>query len=136
MAFAYVFYVSGVAIAALVLAKHFEAKYKRRFFFLRTVSKGDIHVRTLYHHGVRLYTEAKERAFIYITKQLPLRARNLSNKASVQLRERVERYTGDIRNSRLLKKSDGISEFFRNVADIERGRGEINDSFDDSSQNE
>ncbi|PIP61822.1 hypothetical protein COW99_01980, partial [Candidatus Roizmanbacteria bacterium CG22_combo_CG10-13_8_21_14_all_38_20] len=34
-----------------------------------------------------------------------------------------------MRDAKLLKKSDGISEFFKNISDIEKGQGEINEAF-------
>ena len=40
-----------------------------------------------------------------------------------------------MRDSKLLKKSDGISEFFKNMSNIEKGNGEIHDNYDDGSQN-
>ena len=40
-----------------------------------------------------------------------------------------------MRDSRLIKRSDGISEFFKNMSEIEKGNGEIHKDLDDSSQN-
>ena len=132
MALTYAFFISGLAIVALLLAKRLEMKYKRRFFLLRAVSKRDVHVRELYHKAVHAYSDAKERTFYLVTKHLPLHVRNYSNKALSYAREKALKYLGDIRDSRLLNKPDGMSEFFKNVSDIEKGNGEINESLDDS----
>jgi len=51
------------------------------------------------------------------------------------LKERREQYVNIMRDSRLLKKSDGISEFFKNMSDVEKGNGEIHDTFESGSQN-
>jgi len=84
---------------------------------------------------VHLYFEGKERSSFLIKRQIPLHSKNFSNKLTVYLREKRIRYFNNMRDSRLLKKSDGISEFFKNMSNLEKGNGEINDVYYDGSQN-
>ena len=62
-----------------------------------------------------------------------MRLKNLLNKFVAKISEQTEKYMGDIRDSRLLKKSDGISEFFKSMSSIEKGVGEINDVYYDDA---
>lgn len=103
---------------------------------LRLVSLGDERVRHLSHELAHLYAEKKEKAHFFVNKQLPLHTRNILNKTSSTVKERVEKYVGDIRGSKFLKKSDGISEFFKSISEKENG-GRIDDSLDvEGSQND
>jgi hypothetical protein len=134
MAFAYAFYISGIAILALLLAKGVEMKFKHRFSLLKLVSRWDKEVRVVYHRGVHMYSESKEKGYRWATKQLPYKAKSYVNKSSAFAKEKLEKYIGDVRNSRLIKKNDGISEFFRNISDLEKGKGEINEILEGISE--
>ena len=46
------------------------------------------------------------------------------------VREQQGIYLGSMRDSRLLKKSDGISEFFRTMSTVEKGAGEIDEGYE------
>lgn len=117
-----IFAVSGFCIAALIGAKVWEDKRKNKPWLLRLVSRGDESARILSHELAHRYSEWKEKSHFFVKKQLPLHTRNFINKAQATTKERIEKYVGDIRGSRFLKKSDGISEFFKNLEEKENGR--------------
>ena len=129
-----IFAVSGLVILTLLVTKSLERKRKKSFFILAAVSRGDIRIRELYHRAVRLYSEGKEKILFFFKKQIPIHSKNFLNKLLSFLREKRAQYIDNMRNSRLLKKSDGISEFFKNMSDVEKGNGEINDVYEDGSQ--
>ncbi|MDO8590200.1 MAG: hypothetical protein Q7R69_02920 [bacterium] len=130
------FAVSGLAVVLLIAAKKFGEKQKKPFFLLSIISRGDIRVRAIYHKVVHLYSEGKEKTSFLFHKQIPIHSRNSFNKLLVYLGEKREQYANNMRDSRLLKKSDGISEFFKNISDIEKGNGEIHDVCEDGSQDD
>ncbi len=123
------FIFSGIVLIVLALAKRREEKKKSSFYILNAISKGDERMRELHHQAVRFYSEGKEKTAFFVKKQLPMRSRNSFNKLVTLLKEQAEKYIGNIRDSRLLKKSDGISEFFKNMSSVEKGNGEINDVY-------
>ncbi|MBX4206536.1 hypothetical protein KW784_02000 [Candidatus Parcubacteria bacterium] len=126
----FVFILSGVALAALTLAKRFEARgsaERRKIFLLRTVSKGDARARDLYHKGLHFYSEGKHKFLFFMKKQLPAKARIYANKGITKLKEVGEERFGNIRNSRLIGKKEGISEFFKNISEVKKGAGELHD---------
>ncbi len=129
-----IFTVSGLAILTLVSAKSLERKRRKPFLILTLISRGDIHVRALYHKAVHLYSDSKEKTWFLLKKQVPKHSRNSLNKLLSFIREKREQYVGKMRDSRLLKKPDGMSEFFKSMSDVEKGNGEINDVYVDSSQ--
>ncbi|MEK7135384.1 MAG: hypothetical protein AAB780_01625 [Patescibacteria group bacterium] len=122
------FVISGVAIATLTVSKRIEEKKKQTPIVLRAVSKGDERVRALHHHALHQYSHGKDKFAFWFKKQLPLKLKSFWNRFQAYARERSTEYLGDVRGSRLLKKSDGISEFFKSVSEIEKGVGEINES--------
>jgi len=130
-----IFAFSGLAIFSIIAAKILETKMNKPFFVLSIISKGDVLVRNVYHRLADSYLEWKERSIFFATKQLPLRTKNVSNKFISFGKEKVEKYVGNVRNSRLLKKSDGISEFYKSISEIEKGNGEINDPYEDGFGN-
>lgn len=130
-----IFTISGMIVFLLPLAKRLESKQGKSFLIFRLISKGDFYVREIYHWMMHLYFEGKERSSFLIKRQIPLHSKNFSNKLTVYLREKRIRYFNNMRDSRLLKKSDGISEFFKNMSNLEKGNGEINDVYYDGSQN-
>lgn len=130
------FILSGLAVVLLIAAKKLEGKRRKQFFISKAISKGDIHIRKLYHDAVRLYSEGKEKSSFFFQKQIPKHSRNSSNKLLSYLREKREQYASNMRDSRLLKKSDGISEFFKNISNMENGNGEIHDVYEDASPND
>lgn len=122
------FVVSGGIIATLAVAKRIEEKKKRTPFVLKAVSRGDERVRELHHEALRQYSQAKEKSAFWVKKQLPLKLKSTINKLQAYAKEMSVEYLGDVRGSRMIKKSEGISEFFKNISDIEKGTGEINES--------
>ena len=136
MIVASIFTISGLSIITLVIAKRLEEKRKKPFFILNVISKSDTRIRELYHRAVRLYSEGKEKSSFLFKRQIPIHSKNSFNKLLSFLKEKREQYVIRMRDSRLLKKSDGISEFFKNMSNIEKGNGEINDVYDDARQND
>ncbi|MDP2642020.1 MAG: hypothetical protein Q8P21_01880 [bacterium] len=131
-----IFTISGLAIVMLIAAKKLEEKQKRPLFISNMISKGDIRIRDFYHRAIHLYSEGKEKVLFFFKKQISMHSRNSLNKLVSFLKERRRHYISNIRNSRLLKKPDGMSEFFKNMSDIEKGNGEINDVYEDTSPND
>lgn len=129
-----IFTISGLSIVTLVVVKRLEEKRKKPFFISEAISKGDIRIREIYHHAVRLYSEGKEKALFLLKRRIPIHSRNSLNKLLSFLKEKREQYAHNMRDSRLLKKPDGISEFFKNMSSVEKGNGEINHTYEDSSQ--
>lgn len=123
------FAVSGFAIALLIVAKAIEERRRKPLIVLNIVSRGDAYIRERYHAVVHLYCDAKEKIVFFFQKQIPLRLRNIFNKLISYLKEKQGQYTANMRDSRLLKRSDGISEFYRNLSNVEKGNGEINDTY-------
>ncbi|OHB10189.1 MAG: hypothetical protein A3G05_00380 [Candidatus Zambryskibacteria bacterium RIFCSPLOWO2_12_FULL_45_14] len=130
-----IFTVSGLSIVLLIVAKKIEEKRKKPLFISNLISRGDIHIRKFYHTAVHLYSEGKEKGLFLLKKQIPIHSRNSLNKTISFLKEKRGQYINNMRDSRLLKKSDGISEFFKNMSEVEKGNGTIHDVYEDSSQN-
>lgn len=129
-----IFTISGLSIIMLLTAKKLEEKRQKPFFISNAISRGDIYIREFYHRAVRFYSEGKEKASFFFKRQIPIHSKNSLNKLLSLLREKRGQYIGNMRDSRLLKKSDGISEFFKNMSNVEKGNGEINDVYEDNSQ--
>lgn len=125
MTFVAIFFTSGLAMILLLA---------RPFFISNLISKGDIHARRFYHRVVHFYSEGKEKIGFILKRKIPLHSKNSSNKFLSLLKEKKGKFISRMRDSRLLKKSDGISEFFKNMSNIEKGNGEIHDTFQDNSQ--
>lgn len=124
---------SGVMLAGLIFAKLWEMKNKRSVFILSLVSKGDERVRALSHRIADDYSFGKNKLQFFLNKQLPLHTKNFINKTNTLIEEKAKEYIGDIRGSRFLKKSEGISEFFQALEEKEEGR--IDDTLDTTSEN-
>lgn len=129
-----IFAISGLAIPILIIAKRLEQKRKKTFLIFNFISKSNIHIRKLFHRMVHYYSEGKERLLFFFKKRIPMHFKNSSNKLVTFLLEKKVKYITNMRDSRLLKKSDGISEFFKNMSSIEKGNGEIHDVYEESSQ--
>jgi hypothetical protein len=122
-----IFILSGAGIATITISKRLEERRKTGVFLLKAVSRGDERVREIHHKALHHYSYGKDRFAFWFKKQMPLKIKSLWNHFLAYLEEKSVEYLGDVRNSRLLKKSDGISEFFKNISEIEKGGGEIND---------
>ncbi|MBI2086611.1 MAG: hypothetical protein HYT69_00315 [Candidatus Zambryskibacteria bacterium] len=125
---------SGLVLATLFVSKRLEERKKTSVFFLKLISRGDERIRNYHHKVLRLYSEGKELTAFWIKKQLPMRAKNFWNKFIAYIKEISEKYAGNMRNARLLKKSEGISEFFKNISDIEKGNGELHDVYEERAE--
>jgi len=122
-----IFIASGICMIILVLAKMRELEQNRRSILFGWISRGDRHVGGVHHKAIHHYSVLKEKGTFFVSKQLPMHTKNLMNKTETIVKEKSERYIGNIRNSRLLRKrKDGISEFFKNLSDKEN-RGSQND---------
>ena len=121
------FFISGLAIILLLV---------RPFFISNTISKSDRHARNFYHRVVHFYSVGRERTLFLLRNQVPMHSRNSRNKLLAFLRERRKQYINNMRDSKLLKKSDGMSEFFKNMSNIEKGNGEIHEEYEDPSSND
>src|SRR3989344_1997569 len=131
-----IFIVSGLAVVVLLSAKKLGKERIKSFFILNAISKGDVYARDFYHKAIHLYSEGKQRISFLFKRQIPIHSKNSFNKLISFIKEKRERYVNNMRDTRLLKKSDGISEFIKNMSDIERGNGEINDIYEDTRQND
>jgi hypothetical protein len=120
-----VFFGSGAGLVLLLL---------RPSFITSLISKGDSHARHLSHSLTHYYSELKDRALFFVEKQLPLHTRNFINKALTYIQNKVEHHIGNMRNSRLLKKESGISEYFKSMAEVEKGNGQIDETLELDSQ--
>jgi len=131
-----IFFLSGLAIILLIIVKRIEDKTGRSIVILNLISKGDMHARDLSHRLTHEYSEFKMWAEFFVKKQLPMQTRGFLNRTETLMNEKSNRFLAYIRNSRLLKKSDGISEFFKNIGEVEKGNGEISDYYDMSDNSE
>ncbi|MBI1974638.1 MAG: hypothetical protein HYS51_02205 [Candidatus Zambryskibacteria bacterium] len=131
-----IFAISGTALITLITAKSIEEKLKKQIFLSSWIAKWDEHAKVWYHKVLRVYSEGKEKAALFFNKKIRIHSKNIFNKLLVYLKEKRERYESNMRNSRLLKKPDGISEFFKNMSDIEKGNGSIDETFEDARQND
>jgi hypothetical protein len=124
------FAVSGVAIVSITAAKRVADRKKTTVFILRLISLGDERLRKVHHEGLRQYSFGKEKFGFWLKKQLPLKIKSFWNRIQSYVGGKAVKYLGDVRGSRLLKRPDGISEFFKNVSEIEKGGGEINETLE------
>ncbi len=117
-----IFAISGVCLVVLLATKMFELKHKKSVFPLNFISKSDHRIKEATHLATQHYSELKEKSGFLIKKQLPLHTKNVYYKTESLVKEKIEKYLGDIRNTKILnKKNDGISEFFKNLSDKENG---------------
>lgn len=130
-----IFVISLLGILTLVVSKMLEEKSKKRPIFLRLVSLGDERVRNATIEFAHLYSEWKERGKFFLENQLPLHSKNLMNKAATLVKDKFEKHVGDIRGSKFLKKSDGLSEYFKSISEKDN-EGRIDDEVSESSQEE
>lgn len=119
-------------IALLLLGKRYEEKKRRPFFLMGWISRGDAHARALSHKFARDYAVYKEKGHFFVKKQLPMHTKITVTKLRAKTNESIDRFSQQLRDSRLLKrKSEGISEFLKSIAEVEKGNGEINDSYEE-----
>ena len=114
-----IFLVSGLGIFVLLLTKMRQLKVGRDPLLLRIISLGDAHMRELSQRSAHLYADSKEELDFFFRKQLPLRTRNVWNKATGIIADKVKILENDLRNTKLFKKNGNISEFFKAMSDKE-----------------
>ncbi|MDO8729158.1 MAG: hypothetical protein Q7K26_04735 [bacterium] len=131
-----IFSISGLAMILLVTTKKLGEGRKKCFFILNIISRGDIHIRRFYHHIIYYYSVGKEQILFLIKKQIPIHSKNAFNKLLTFLKEKKGQYIVSMRDSRLLRKQDGISEFFKNISEIKKENGEIHDVCENASPND
>ncbi len=130
-----VFIFSGAFTAILVVTKWLEQKSRRTFYILEVISKGDARVRRVAHDLAHKYSDWKDALVFALTKQAPIRVRGFLNRHTYLIREKVDVYAQKARNSRLLKRDEGISEFFQSISSADKGNGQINEQFEDIPSN-
>lgn len=130
-----IFIVSGLILITLIVSKKIGEKRKRPLFISILISRSDTLIRDLYHKVVHFYTDSKERFLFLCKRQIPIHSKNYFNKSLAFLKEKRGQYIQNMRDTKFLRKSDGISEFFKSISSVEKGGGEIHDVYEDGSQN-
>lgn len=125
MVLIYLFILSGIVLMTMAVAKRLEEKRRTKVFLFKLISKGDSLAREFHHEAVNFYSAGKEKADFFIKKQLPMKSKSSFNKIIAKVEQKMERHIDNLRDSRLLKKPDGISEFFKNISTVEKGAGEL-----------
>ncbi|MCR4279609.1 MAG: hypothetical protein NUV78_02630 [Candidatus Zambryskibacteria bacterium] len=125
MVLIYLFILSGIVLMTMAVAKRLEEKRRTKVFLFKLISRGDSLAREFHHEAVNFYSASKEKTDFFIKKQLPMHSKSSLNKIISKVEEKMERHIDNLRDSRLLKKSDGISEFFKNISTVEKGVGEL-----------
>ncbi len=126
MVLSYFFFFSGAVMVVLMIAKRIEEKKRKTLYVLRLISRGDEYCRKLHARVLGSYSSGKERAYFMVAKQLPRYSRSSLNKAVSRLEDKMSQYLERLRDSHLLKKDEGISEYFKSISEVEKGGGEIN----------
>ncbi|HEY4528411.1 MAG TPA: hypothetical protein VJJ48_01105 [Candidatus Paceibacterota bacterium] len=121
------FILSGLTIALLTLAKRFELKGRKAVFLLRTISRGDDRAKDLHHKFLHFYAVGKDKLVFFLLKSLPMKLKKKALVVLAHIGEKGEKYFGNMRNSRLIRREEGLSQFFKNIGEVEKGNGEIHD---------
>lgn len=131
------FIASGIMIIILVAAKVWEEKSRKSFFLLRLISKGDSHFREFSQNAAHMYADLKEKAGFVIGRQLPLHTRNFTNKTVARVQEKSKKYMGDLKEGNFFgRKNEGISEFLKDIRDMEEDNEALNNGEEKGSQND
>jgi len=131
------FIVSGVIIVILIVAKVYEEKTRKSFFLLNLISKGDARFRDFSQNSAHLYADIKERATFFIKRQVPLHTRNMTNKTVALIQEKGKKYATDIKEGKIFgKKNGGISEFLKDISEMEKDNEILAQSEEEGSQND
>ena len=126
----FTFYISGALIVALLVLKHIEITKREKPRVLEIISSKDSHLRLLHKNILLKYLDLKKDVSFFFSKQVPLYTRNKLNKLFTLMRTEMRKRVSNIRDSKLLKRSDGISEFFKNISEIEKGNGATNETYE------
>jgi hypothetical protein len=125
-----IFGLSGLAIILLMITKWLQEEKHKNVTILNAISKGNVQIRKLHHLLVYFYDVGKAQVLFIFKIQIPLHSKNIFNKLVTFLKKQKERYVMSMRDSKLLKKHDGLSEFFQNMSSVKKGDGEINDVYE------
>ncbi len=130
------FIVSGAIIVILIVAKVYEEKTRKSFFLLNLISKGDTRFRDFSQNSAHRYADFKEKAGFLLKRQVPLHTRNVTNKTVALIQEKGKKYIGDIKEGRLFgKKNGGISEFLKDISEMEKDNEMLSKGEEEGSQN-
>jgi hypothetical protein len=125
MLITYLFILSGACLITLLIAKRIEEKRKVKPLILRLICRGDEVLRDVHHVAIHWYSLIRVNGEFFFKKQVPMKSRSSLNKFLALIQEKTENYFESLRDSRLLKKPDGISDFFKTMSSVEKGKGEI-----------
>src|SRR5690606_463017 len=124
-----IFAVSGIAILFLFAAKGFEMRRRKPSMFLHIAKRADTKTGALYFKLLHFYSDSKEKTHLFLNRQAPMKIKSAMVKFGTFLKERREEYLMKMRDARILKKNSGISEFYKNLSNIDKGNGKIEDGF-------
>jgi len=108
-----IFYVSLVCIALLLLTKVREMRTHRQPFLLRVISLGDERMKELSQRSAHWYADRKEDLVFFFDKQLPMHSRRIWGKTQDLVLEKWNLLKSDLHEMRILKRSEGLSEFLQ-----------------------
>lgn len=111
----------------MIAAKVLENRTKKPVFLLKLISKGNERALHLYREVLHFYENGKDKGAFFVEKRLPLHLKSYLNKGLTLTQEQLEKVRGDIRNRKLIKKPEDISEFFKTISEVKKGDGEIVD---------
>jgi len=108
-----IFYVSLACIAFLLFTKMREQKTKKQPFLLRIITLGDERIQIFSQKSAHWYADRKDDAIYFFEKQLPIRSKRLWAKTQATAIEKWGILMNDLREMKILKRSEGLSEFFQ-----------------------
>jgi hypothetical protein len=131
------FIVSGTIVVILIVAKVYEERTRKSFFLLNLISKGDTRFRDFSQSAAHRYADLKEKTIFMLKRQVPLHTRNIANKTFSLLQEKSKKYASDIKDGRLFgKKNGGISEFLKDISEMEKDNEMLSKGEEEGSQND
>jgi len=124
-------------IIILITGKMWEEKNRKSFFLLRWISKGDERFREFSQSSAHKYADLKEDAGFLIKRQVPLHTRNIANKTYAMFQEKGNKFLSDLKEGKLFgRKNEGISEFLKDISEMEKENGQTLDEDREGSQND
>jgi hypothetical protein len=124
-------------IIILIGAKIWEEKNRKSFFLLRGISKGDTHIREFSQNAAHRYADMKEELKFMIKRQVPLHTRNIANKSYSLIQEKSNKFISDLKEGKLFgRKNEGISEFLKDISEMEKDNEITSNEGEEGSQND
>ena len=115
------FIISFVVVASMLLLKMYELKKGKPILIFQALSKFDHIILEKYHNAGHMYLDYKHKSHLFFTKQVPMHSKNVVNKMETLVQEKMNKYVGNIRGSKVLRNDRaGISEFFKNISNLEK----------------